>query len=82
MAIDNKYGKVTLEKGNIGEHEPVFVFRAQDSILLEVLGDYRWRCRQQGSPQAHLDKIDESIKIIEGWQSRNFTKLPESKEAQ
>ena len=31
MGIDAKYGRVTTERGDIGEDEPVVVFRAQDN---------------------------------------------------
>lgn len=37
MAVDGKYGRVTLEHGDIGEDEQVVVFRAQDSLLPKVL---------------------------------------------
>lgn len=38
MAVDRKYGRVTLERGTIGEDEPVVVFRAQDKMLPELFG--------------------------------------------
>jgi hypothetical protein len=31
VAVDRKYGRVTTERGTIGEDEPVIVFRAQSS---------------------------------------------------
>jgi hypothetical protein len=37
MAVDKKYGRVTLENGSIGEDEPVVVFRAQDVVLPRLL---------------------------------------------
>lgn len=37
MAIDLKYGRVTLENADIGEDEPVVVFRARDALLPKVL---------------------------------------------
>ncbi len=51
MAIDNKYGKVTLEHGTIGEDEPVVVFRATDSFLPKLLAYYHSFCLRGGSPR-------------------------------
>lgn len=78
MAVDLKYGRVQTEFGDIGEDEPVFIFRAQDKLLLDVIGDYRSDCVAAGSPQHHLDAIDESARRIREWQSENYTRVPNS----
>jgi hypothetical protein len=78
MPQDNKYGKVTLEKGTVGETEPVFVLRAQDKIVPVLLNFYYQKCREMGSPQHHLEKIEESTHQIIDWQAKNFTKIPTS----
>lgn len=78
MAIDNKYGRVTLEHGNIGDDEPVVVFRAQDKLLPKVLAYYRLFCWKAGSPAVHLALIDDTLRIIERWQKHNNVKVPES----
>lgn len=80
MAIDNKYGRVTLEHGNIGEDEPVVVFRAQDKLLPKVLAYYRLFCWKVRSPKHHLQLIDDSLEKVEEWQSNNLSKvkIPES----
>jgi len=79
MAIDLKYGKVTLERGSIGEDEPVVVLRATDKLVPKLLAYYRLFCWKAGSPQTHLDQIDRSIKAIEIWQleSRDRVKVPD-----
>ena len=43
MALDAKYGKVTLERepASLEDDEPVFVLRAQDALAVEVLTYYR-----------------------------------------
>lgn len=69
MAIEYKYGKVTLEHSNIGENEPVVVFRAQDLMLPEVLDAYHDACKRNGSPAAHLSRIKETRRKICEWQS-------------
>jgi hypothetical protein len=78
MGIDNKYGKVTFEKGTIGEDEPVFVFRARDKMLPDVLEDYWWYCQDAGSPEHHIDSIKNAKVEIEKWQEQNETQVPQS----
>lgn len=81
MAIDRKYGRVTFENANIGEDEPVFVFRAQDMLTPLVLEYYEELCQHAKSPQHHLDGIAEARKQITAWQQsfHNFTQVPQSK---
>ena len=68
MAVDGKYGRVTLEHGNIGEDEPVIVFRANDKLLPELLHKYLQLCLAAGSPDRHLELIKNSYKQIRQWQ--------------
>jgi len=76
MAIDTKYGRVTLEHGDIGEDEPVVVFRAQDRLLPAVLDAYYAACLGAGSPVGHLERLRDTHRMIEAWQSRHPTKTP------
>ena len=78
MAIDAKYGRVTLERGTIGEDEPVVVFRAQDALLPKVLDIYRFLCEVAGSPARHLQLIRDTAQTVKGWQAQNCTKTPTS----
>lgn len=78
MAIEAKYGRVTLEKGTIGEDEPVVVFRAQDSLLPKLLKVYKIMCDLAGSPQRHLDAIGDAEQAVALWQEKNSTKTPSS----
>jgi hypothetical protein len=80
MAIDNKYGRVILERSTIGEKEPVVVFRAQDKLLPKVLDIYRFLCEIAGSPPRHLELISDSAEKIRAWQQENFTQTPQSKQ--
>lgn len=79
MAIEYKYGKVTLERGSIGEDEPVVVFRAQDATLPDLLNDYEAICKEWGSPQAHIDRIRDTRQRIVLWQAdgANRIKVPD-----
>jgi len=78
VGLDSKYGRVSFENGDIKEDEPVFVFRAQDALMVPMLNSYWFMCHQVGSPQEHLDKILETIKEIKDWQEENTIKVPTS----
>ena len=78
MAIDNKYGRVTTERGTIGENEPVVVFRAQDALLPDVLHFYEIACRLSGSPTRHLELIRKTRRQVLQWQEDYPTKIPSS----
>jgi hypothetical protein len=78
MAIDAKYGRVTLEHGTIGEDEPVVVFRAQDALLPKVLMYYHLFCLKAGSPRRHLGMILNALERVQAWQASNDTKTPSS----
>lgn len=78
MAYDLKYGVVNLERGDIKEDEPIFVFRAQDRLLPRVLAYYLSLCLEEGSPEVHLINIAKNYDLIIRWQHSNETKTPES----
>lgn len=78
MAIDGKYGRVRLERGTIGEDEPVVVFRAQDATLPALLACYRQQCERAGSPPRHLAGIDDAAAEIIAWQAGHRTQIPQS----
>lgn len=78
MAIDLKYGKVTLEKGTIGEDEPVFVLRAQDNLASKVLAVYLRFCEETECPTGHLAGVIASIQTFENWALEHYTQFPKS----
>lgn len=78
MAIDGKYGRVTLEHSTIGDDEPVVVMRAQDALMVDVLIFYKELCRRKHSPDRHLRLIEKTIATVRAWQKSNPTKIPES----
>lgn len=81
MPIDNKYGRVTLERGDIPDDEPVFIFRGRDNQLPKVLAYYHLFCLKAGSPRKHLDLIMDSLTKIKHWQENEGslrTQLPDS----
>lgn len=78
MAIDRKHGRVTLERGTIGDDEPVVVFRAQDKFLPDLLVLYFEMCRSGGSPERHLEGIRISLDDVVEWQETHETQVPQS----
>jgi hypothetical protein len=80
MGYDGKYGKVTTEHGDIPDDEPVIVFRAQDRFSADVLRFYRELCKENGSPQRHLNLIAMTQAKFAAWQEvhANRVKVPDS----
>jgi hypothetical protein len=76
MAVDLKYGRVSLENADIGEDEPVVVFRAKDELAVKVLEFYGELCRESGSPERHLNRLDENVRRFVAWQAENDTQTP------
>lgn len=78
MGVDTKYGRVTTERGTIGEDEPVVVFRAHDALLPNLLADYHLMCADAGSPSHHLELILDTREQVVAWQKENHTQTPRS----
>lgn len=79
ILYDNKYGEVEFKTPRrLKPNEPIFIFRGQDQLLLPTLYLYLDLCRDSGSPERHLLKLEESIRRIEDWQRENTTKVPSS----
>ena len=64
--IDGKYGVlpngylINVETDEyIPDDEPVFLLRARDLTAMSLLEHYRHGCAQVGSPQSHIDAIDD-----------------------
>jgi hypothetical protein len=82
MAVDAKYGRIEVENepGNpLGEDEPVFLFRARDATILELLGLYDELCAESGSPPAHTRGIQEAVHRIREWRNAHpeLVKVPD-----
>lgn len=78
MAVDLKYGRVTLERSTVADDEPVVVFRAQDALLPELLREYRDLCLGRGSPAHHLAAVDRAIAQVTTWQLTHPPRVPTS----
>lgn len=80
MAHSLKYGEVTTERGTFGKDEPVFVFRARDKTLVNVLSMYRSMCVNRGCEAAHVNAIEDAILAVAAWQADpgNHVRLPDT----
>ncbi len=78
MGVSRKYGKVTFERGTIGEDEPVFVVRARDLSAPSVLRQYRFLCEALKSPEDHLFELPLVETDMRKWQAKNGRKVPGS----
>lgn len=76
MGISAKYGRITTEKGDIPEDEPVFLFRASDKTLPTILSRYYGMCQEMGTTAEQLQFLDKAIHDIVAWQASNFTEVP------
>ena len=63
MAISGKYGKIDIER--IGEDEPVFILRAQDSLADGVIEIYKVITSMHGS--ALGEELDKEIERFRSW---------------
>lgn len=74
--IDAKYdarandaGRVEIVNRATGEvlpeDEPLIVFRAKDSTTRNLINHYRELCMEHGSPRAHIDRIDSTLRTFE-----------------
>lgn len=78
MALDRKYGRVTTEFGNIGENEPVVVFRGIDMTTPDVLLYAIQLAKVAGSPERHLNILRDTRSHIIAWQRENTSRIPTS----
>lgn len=80
MGFDGKYGRITTERLEIPEDEPVMLFRGRDRILPEVIRDYAARCQEAGSPEYHVQLTLSAAARIEQWQTEHpdRVKTPDS----
>lgn len=78
MAIDRKYGRVTLGRGTVADDEPVFVIRAQDQLAPALIEHYADLCRESGSPEHHVAGVLEAAAQMRGWQAGHHTQVPQS----
>jgi hypothetical protein len=80
MALDGKYGEVTLQENfDLSEStEPVFVIRAQDQLALQIIRDYRFAYEDAYGIAADVDfkdSLERVYDVFEEWQENNKEKV-------
>lgn len=77
--IDGKYqtsGDITKLDGTpVPQDEPLILFRGKDKLLPRLLEMYKQLCQDGGSPQNHLDLLQQRIDEIKEWQDSNLDKV-------
>lgn len=70
---------VALNEGHapLAPDEPTFTFRAQDSIMADVLEFYALRCDAAGSPYEHVQAIFNARQDVIAWQHANGCRIPD-----
>jgi hypothetical protein len=76
MALDGKYGEVTLQENfQLSESsEPVFVIRAQDALALQMIRDYRYAYTDaygENDNKDFTDSLERVYDVFEEWQENN-----------
>lgn len=75
---ENKYGRVTVERGHIPEDEPVFVLRAQDVLSTHAIEAYYKACVGSGLPESHTEAVRAAHNDFVEWQDHNPIKIPDT----
>jgi hypothetical protein len=75
MGYDGKYGRVTTERKDIPDDEPVIVLRAQDMHAIAALSVYWQACADGGADDEHLKAITETHRRFSLWQQQNPGKV-------
>ena len=71
MGFDGKYGEVTTELKDIPADEPVFLFRAQDTLAVLALDEYLEELNRNDRPESLCDAVGEAIERFLKWQGAN-----------
>jgi len=66
MAISGKYGKLSIPK--IGEEEPVFILRAQDTLAQRTIEIYKILAASHNSPMAN--DLQKEIDASKRWKGK------------
>lgn len=67
--LDNKFGEITTEHGNLFPGEPVFILRARDNHSLAAIAFYAEVCRDSGSPDDHIAGVSAAAAEMRAWRA-------------
>ncbi len=84
MGYDRKYGKVTIERGTIGEDEPVFVIRAADVSAPAAIRAYAFEAQRHGADASLTTPVFERAEQVRAWQRQHpdLVRVPTTKPGQ
>lgn len=87
MASDMKYGKVTTERKEFPEGEPLFVLRGQDQLAQKALAAYAQALEKEARRRAkandsegeskYLRMVEDVARVAEAFEKWPVKKLPD-----
>lgn len=61
----------------LADDEPVFVFRAKDVFMPQILGRYASLCVEGGASPEHIEAIENHKAAAIAWQEKNGCRVPD-----
>ena len=71
MAYDEKYGKITAEKKDLPDDEPVFLIRGQDAAAPSAISGYAAEAKAEGASDKHVERALARAREIRQWQDEH-----------
>jgi hypothetical protein len=69
--MDEKYGKVLTERGDIAEDEPLFIIRGQDAAAVPAIRAYALKASYAGASDEFVQQVEQQAEAISQWQKAN-----------
>lgn len=81
MGYSRKHGRVTTERKQVPEDEPVFVIRGADAMACPLLSAYYERCTAGGAEAEHLASVEAEYTRFADWQEAHpeRVKVPDTR---
>jgi hypothetical protein len=68
MGYSRKHGRVTTERKEVPDDEPVFVIRAADALACPLLSAYYNLCGENGAAAEHTASVEAEYTRFADWQ--------------
>jgi Mg-chelatase subunit ChlI len=76
MAHSNKYGKVTVEFGDLSDSdEPVYIIRSKDKSAVDAVLRSRGAAEEIEASEEHILGIEEAASDISEWQQAHLDQV-------
>lgn len=81
MGYSRKHGRVTTERKQVPDDEPVFVIRAADALACPLLSAYYNLCTKNGAAVDHAVSVEAEYTRFADWQEAHpeRVKLPDTR---